>query len=101
MPQTYLGERKPTMVRPAPDLRVRIDDSATGHGYGPRQLNSYLVKLLGALHPDPEKYPEAAKAAAAVVEALLASAGDMNNQELREVRDQLELPSLSKNHAAA
>ncbi|MGV9600734.1 hypothetical protein ACWDR1_29135 [Streptosporangium sandarakinum] len=101
MPQTYLGERKPTMVRPDPALRDRMDASAASHGYRERQMNTYLVNLLGALHPDPEKHPEAAKAAAAVVEALLASARDMKDQEARAAQSQLELPSLTKNHAAA
>ncbi|MFD8564699.1 hypothetical protein ACFV1N_46175 [Streptosporangium canum] len=101
MPQVHLGERKPTMVRPDPALRDRMDDSAADHGYGSRQMNSYLVNLLGALHPDPKKHPEAAKAAAAVIEALLASARDMKAREAREAQAQLELPSLAEDHAAA
>lgn len=90
MPQAYLGERVPTMVRPDPALRSRMDARAASRGYGKRQMNSYLVDLLGALHPDPDEHPEAAEKAAALVQALLEAAQNMRGTS-RAGQEQLDL----------
>ncbi|GAA3523772.1 hypothetical protein FHR32_001368 [Streptosporangium album] len=99
MAQPHKGERAVTTFRTVPDLKTRMVDESKAAGSP--DLTAYLVELLSALHPDPELHPEAAKAAKPVVKALLAAARDMRAEDLRAARNQLELPSLSKDHAAA
>ncbi|GAA4986366.1 hypothetical protein GCM10023334_117660 [Nonomuraea thailandensis] len=86
MPQAYLGERKQTMIRPDPGLRARLEDGALTRGYGTRKTSRYIVDLLAALHPDSNRYAEAAESATTLVRALVHAACDMRTTSDQEPR---------------
>ncbi|MBG0818437.1 hypothetical protein [Planomonospora sp. ID82291] len=70
----------PTMIRPTPALRKRLDNGARSCGYS--NLNRYLVTLLSALHPDPEAHGPAAEAGASLVDVLLEVARNMHDRQM-------------------
>ncbi|MFI7643437.1 hypothetical protein [Nonomuraea sp. NPDC049400] len=92
MPQVYKGERRTTTFRPDPELKQRLLAAADAHGY--RHLDNYLVALLGALHPDPGQEPKKVKPAANLLEALLDSSPQSQQEELN-------LSTQSNGYAAA
>uniref|UniRef100_UPI003F490B98 hypothetical protein n=1 Tax=Nonomuraea bangladeshensis TaxID=404385 RepID=UPI003F490B98 len=94
-------EPRPTNVRPGPELRARIERSARQRNY--RNLNPYLLDLLAALHPDPATHPEAAAAAASVVDAILEAASRMAASDTEQPQGTLDLniPSVLARRAFA